>query len=474
MLTTLGFLMVLGLAAAEEPRLVLSANTPQPYVGQEIVLTLDIFLPKSAEAKLSGQDGDKPRLHVPWLQADFDWAETIEAWANRNCRKADTPALIVEPAPMPIHPERIPSPDASKVEPWDHYRLTWRLAAPAADDINQGRLRFAPARLSWKTWEVTSNAVQLVLRPVPPDLAVSSRIQLGVGDFTLRAVLDSTSIRLGEAVRLTLRVSGRGPLWRISPPSPRELASALPPSLFAVQPDGQEWLPERSERCFHYKLIVRSSNVSELPRIPYNCFDPDRETWRHRSTAPVPLTVLVPPDRSDSAVPGLVTGPVPERLRFDLLDESDLHPSTLWKPDWFAVAAWIIPPMAWLTLWLFRRRNDRRAVLWGSSFAARHALQELEEQRPTDASDLARIVLQYLGVRFALKTAEPSADEIRDHLQRFGLPVEVAEEAARWWQSLVVLRFVQTSQEDDALDARLASLRAQARSVIETLEKYCP
>jgi hypothetical protein len=473
MLLTIGFLGSLLWTVDDQPRLTLSASSLRPFVGQEVLVTLDIAWPRMTVESSGQQHQDMPRIVIPWLEADLDWAEDLKRWKARYAKKADSPPLLVQQLATPIYPERIALADGEDGR-WDHYRLTWRLVAPPVDDINEGRLRLAPVRLSWKNLALASAPVEMRLRPVPPDLTVSSGIQLGVGDFTIRASVEPVQVSLGESLRLTLRVTGRGPLWKLRQPSPRELAAALPPRDFAVEPDGEEWMPDQRERRFHYRLTPRSGGLSELPRIPYACFDPDSEAWRHRSTAPAPLIVRSPKPPPDLMPSKPIPGPVPTRLRFDLLEDSDLTAPPVTWPTWLSWVAWLLPPVAWFLLWLNARNHAQRLQSQGRSAAARRALTLLRNEAEQEPSQLAQIMLDYLRLRFGVNVSEPSAEEIQRHLLQTGVPSETAEAAARWWQSTTMARFMQPCQAEQDSRETFAQLRKQASQLIGLLEKDCP
>lgn len=470
---SLGFLGSLCCTANDQPRLSLSASSLQPYVGQEVVVTLDIALPRLTVGSGGQPREEMPRLVIPWLEADLDWAEDLKTWSARYVRKDDSLGVLVNQRSTPIYPDRIVPPDGTGDAQLEHYRLAWRLVVPPEDDINEGRLRLGAVKFSWKNLHLASAPLEMRLRRVPPDLAVSPGVQLGVGDFTMRALVEPVQVSLGESLRLTLRVSGRGPLWKIRQPSPRELAAALPPRDFAVEPDGEEWMADQRERRFHYRLTPRSGGLSELPRIPYACFDPDSEVWRHRSTAPVPLSVQSPQPPPDSMASKPIAGPVPTRLRFDLLEDSDLTAPTATWPTWVLWVAWLLPPVSWFLLWLSVRNHAQRLEIRGRSAAARRALTRLRNEPELEPSQLAQIMLDYLRQRFGLHVSEPSAEEIQRHLLQTEVSAEAAEAAGRWWQSTTMARFMQPVQAEQHSPETFALLRKQASQLIGLLEKDC-
>lgn len=447
----------------------LTPSTTQPYVGQEVILTLDLLLPVSIRGTVAPATGELPRLVIPWLQADWEWTEDLENWRKRYTRNTGGLGVLINDAMSPIYPEPVPEAHAGSETRHSHYRLRWLLVAPGIDEINEGRLRLAPVKLIWGTLNLASESVELKLRPVPPDLSSGTRIRLGVGDLSLRASVEPASVTLGQSIRLTLRISGRGPLAKVPRPSLRDLAEALPTTLFALEAAGEDWNASGSERRFHYRLTLRSADVFEVPRIPYACFDPEQGIWRQRATSPVPIKVHVSEPLKPVSPVRLPDGPIPERLRFDILTEADLDTSAPISGRWMLLVLWAAPPVCWLLCLIWCRRATHVPPLTGWSHAARQALARLDRMANTDASELADVMHGYLRERYALSLTEPTDEELRAFLLRAGIPSDTVQAMATWWHQVNAARF--SPHASNEISPVLKTLRVAGRELIFRLER---
>lgn len=135
-----------------------------------------------------------------------------------------------------------------------------------------------------------SDSVALQVRPLP----LAGRLPGfagGVGDFTTGTPELSTNVvRVGDPVKLTVRVRGEGNLLRlVAPPAPR------PRYWQVLRSSGESVAPQiiqaQGFTTFTYTLIPLSEKARFTPAIPFSCFDPERELYRDLTIRSVPITV---------------------------------------------------------------------------------------------------------------------------------------------------------------------------------------
>jgi len=442
------------------PSLELTASSERPFVGGQIQLALTIDLPGGA----AGSAG-LPRLTIPWLEADYDWTMAPASWREKLQAHFSGQPVLINDDPRPIFLRGKPSPATGGPVGTgsNRYKLTWSLAAPPIDDINQGVMRFAPVKLVFEGRTVLSRPLELRLRPVPAALRPIPRVNLGVGSYVIRSEVEPRTVDLGSEARLTLRVTGKGALRNILQPAPAQLAEALPPSDFVVSSAGESWSGDGTERRFHYQVKPRRLEIDQIPRISYTCFDPDREEWLQLAAGPVRITIRNPAS-AGSSQPTAVTGPVPERFRF-----GDVSVALLGKRDW-PVSPWLlllvagVPPLLWLAFWFGLHRVGRSLQSAGATHAARRAIERLTGPDAPTPEGLVVIFLAFCRSRFRVTLSEPTGAELEHHLLQAGVARAVVDDAVRWWNDLAAARF-----SAGTTDGR-TSLVEDAKSLIMALD----
>ena len=135
-----------------------------------------------------------------------------------------------------------------------------------------------------------SEPVELQVRPLPlagrlPGFAGA------IGDFTIDVPeLATNVVRVGDPVKLTVRVRGEGNLLRLVPPRPPRLRHW---EAFATagEPVPPQIIQAQGFTTFTYTLVPLSENARFTPAIPFSCFDPQRELYRDLTIRSVPVTV---------------------------------------------------------------------------------------------------------------------------------------------------------------------------------------
>jgi len=207
-----------------------------------------------------------------------------------------------------------------------------------------------------------SDPVELQVRPLPlagrlPGFAGA------IGDFTVDIPALATNIvRVGDPVKLTVRVRGEGNLLRLVPPRPPSLryweafataGDAVPPQIIQAQ----------GFTTFSYTLIPLSEKARFTPAIPFSCFDPQREMYRDLTIRSIPVTV------TPGTVPGDLAALIQANsLNFEVekepvlsglagapgLGAASLVP--LQQQIWFPLAQ-VAPALAFTGLWGWDRRR---------------------------------------------------------------------------------------------------------------------
>ncbi|MCA8942907.1 MAG: BatD family protein, partial [Planctomycetes bacterium] len=207
-----------------------------------------------------------------------------------------------------------------------------------------------------------------------------------VGRFQLEAAADKHHVRVGDSVKLTLKVVGKGNTEFLEPPALGEL-------------DGLHLLGRNDNRgkdsvVVEYDLTPLRDDVTELPSVTWSYFDttPGGERYITVHTDSIPIVVDPPAEGGGlAALPGdeeasVVVG-VDDIYDMKPIEASDPVPLEA-TPGPGRSAAWVLLPwaisLAFAAFWRARRR--RRADVRGRRAAsARRHYRELRDTDPTAA-----------------------------------------------------------------------------------------
>jgi hypothetical protein len=333
-------------AAQAPPPVVLRATPPQPFIGQECRLTLELT---------TGQPPAMPlRLTVPWLrrpEVGFTWGLAPEAWrCQRSVPLAEGLPLELDGGP-PVWAERIPGPGGPT------YRLTWSLVAGEPDAIFQGKLTFPPVRLG----EAVSNPVTIEIRKLPRPRQDLAPWNLGVGPFRVTAAVAPDRLQLGTETTLAVTVQGSAAALALVPPPDLTRQSAFADGPFLSESAPETWSADGTNRTFRFRLRPRQVTDQGVPPIRFSWFDPGRQDYVTQATASLPLAVLAPPPTPQASavteIPGLLA-PTAALKRPPAWDPTDLG-------IWFLLLA---PTLTALVLW-WRGRGEEGPGLPASAHA---------------------------------------------------------------------------------------------------------
>jgi hypothetical protein len=207
-----------------------------------------------------------------------------------------------------------------------------------------------------------SAPVELQVRPLPLEGRLPG-FAGAVGDFTIgMPELATNVVRVGDPVKLTVKVRGEGNLLRLVAPAPPRLRYWQ-----AVASSGEHAPPQiiqaQGFTTFTYALVPLSEKAHYTPAIPFSCFDPQREMYRDLTIRSVPITVL----------PGSVPADLAALVHANSLsDESEKEPTLsglapapglgavslapLQQRIWFPLAQ-LAPALAFTGLWGWDRRR---------------------------------------------------------------------------------------------------------------------
>ena len=174
--------------------------------------------------------------------------------------------------------------------------------------------------------------------------------------------LTTNIVRVGDPLRLSVKVRGEGNLLRLVAPSPPR-ASNWQILQGPAETSAPQIIQAQGFTTFNFTLIPLSEKAQHTPAIPFSAFDPQQEVYRDLTIPSVPVTIkpgLVPADlqaiRQANAVH---VEPEKEPTLSDLAVAPGLAASTLapiQRQIWFPLLQ-LLPAGMLTALWIWDRRR---------------------------------------------------------------------------------------------------------------------
>lgn len=291
--------------------------------------------------------------------------------------------------------------------------------AGSRDVFNQARGRMSENLYAY------GEPLQLEVLPIPEE-GRPTPYYGAVGRFSIGARLDRNSVRVGESVKLTVTVRGRGNLEFLRLPALDDLPGFH--KLGAVEPQR-----DADKVVVTYDLTPLSADVTQVPPVAWNFFDttPGIEQFVEVETAALPLHVEALPDgeslpslpseRVDAVVPGVDD-------IFDLPELGGEPVRARAAPGWLRWTAVVLP---WLLVGLafagVRYVRRSRADVTGQRVrGAKRAF----DRALADGAEPLDALTTYLGDRLDVPAAAVISPELQQRLLQSGLDEAHARDVA--------------------------------------------
>jgi hypothetical protein len=323
----------------------------------------------------------------------------------------------------------------------------------------------------------------------PPVRNRPAHFSEAVGSFEVSMAAEPTELRVGQALKLTVRVTATGPVQQPPRrPDLRELDAFRTAFYVENLPGADDNSAAGDGKAaweFAYRLKPRNDHVDAVPSLPFVYYRPVPPGSRGRGsfqtlyatrvsltvkpaeaeTPPTPGTIDLAPLQAPESVYGLAEGPAVLRRPSEWAFVGSIATGVVLAGMPLLCAAWYL---AWRRLYpdAARRARQRR------SLAARHALRALDAlpRRPADEQprQAAVIVALYLRERVELPGAAPTPEEAAAHLRRAGISPAVSDQVAGFFRSCDVARFAPAALRAEGPGT--ANWAGAAGSLILTLE----
>ncbi|MDE0468065.1 MAG: BatD family protein [Candidatus Poribacteria bacterium] len=156
-----------------------------------------------------------------------------------------------------------------------------------------GQIVLAPAELllplprGHKT--LKTKPLTLTVQPIP-ETGRPPYFNGAIGEYQISAEIERSWVEVGQALTLTVRISGHGNIQTAVPPK-------LPP-IAGVMISGPNLMENTTatSRIYAYVLTPARTGTLRIPAIKYAYFDPSRAVYATTETTPIPLSVRPNPN----------------------------------------------------------------------------------------------------------------------------------------------------------------------------------
>lgn len=404
------------------------------YVGEQASYQVGVFISPDAREKLRSNPSFIPPQLNELMAYDYP-ADRRRQPIRRRVGSQCYDVLVYERALFPLSAGR------HDLAPAD---LSYSLA------VGAGFFAGSERRETKSEW-VSLHAIE------PPDQGRPPNYAGAVGDFSLRAHVDSTGARVGDPLTLTLHLEGEGNIKLL----PRPVVSVPWASL--VPGDERVVIDTVSRRIrgtkeFDWIVTPRSQGIQTIPSVAYPFWNPRTRQYQVASTDSLSINV------GEGTLAALDTGssrPAPPlTIRRTLRPAEPLPPP---QHPLFAAFAVLAPVPALSALAVRRRRRAPRPV----SGAAR--LRAVTRRRAgADPSTVRRALIAALFERGVIAQGDllREADVMRS-LRRAGVSMKTAAAVSALLEELSAASYAPTRREaaDAGKRARAAyaAVDAEAR-----------
>ncbi|HAH31033.1 MAG TPA: hypothetical protein DCL44_01825 [Elusimicrobia bacterium] len=139
------------------------------------------------------------------------------------------------------------------------------------------------------TKELKTENLTLNILPLPDGAPLS--FTGAVGNYTIAAELDRNRVKTGEAVNLSVTVSGTGSLTTVTAPKLSELMGFKVFDTMSSLDINKKNDIISGKKVFTTVIVPRSEGPIRIPQIKFAFFDPEVKTYREVETKPLELNV---------------------------------------------------------------------------------------------------------------------------------------------------------------------------------------
>ena len=231
-----------------------------------------------------------------------------------------------------------------------------------------------------------------------------------VGDFNIRTWVDTSEVRMNEAITLNIELRGTGNINMFSMPEinfPGDMDVFPPNSSFEKE---KLWDQYTGTILWEYILIPRGAGKYQLPRIQLSYLNPKNGSWNKTGAKPISFNVLPEEDNFISNTNGFTKEEISllgSDIRYNTTKISDWvlrNEPTIsirsFSPHILAAILFLLP----IPITRFKGHRSNNASIRQSKKALKKALKNLKSPEEDPFIQVSRVIYVYLKDRFFLSS----------------------------------------------------------------------
>jgi hypothetical protein len=392
-------------------------------------------------------------------------------------------------------------PQASRknIKNYDYRIVTFRNSIFA---VRPGELQLGPARISCSSFianprqltgiadegsqkkslfNLESIAKDITVLPLPQDQRPKN-FKGAVGDFSLKLDIEPEGyIEVGEAIVLTMEISGKGNLYMIQAPVVEENEDF-------IFYDSIVENESKHNKIFKQTIVPKTAFVSEIPAVEFSFFRPESKEYITLRQGPTEIKVFDTIKEKASALIDAPDKSIVEKPEQEPIGEGIIYikerpglfrkkGAYLYKDKRFIMSQAIPAVLYFLTV-VFYRRHKRfkedigyarsRIALKQARKGLRHAQALLDaDDKEGFYSSVFSCIQEYLGNKFNLPPNGITQDIADKILKSRGVDNPVIENVTRFFSECYLARYTPGNYEKKHMSNTLA----QAKKIIEYFKR---
>jgi hypothetical protein len=355
---------------------------------------------------------------------------------------------------------------------------------PATMDLqivkSNSRVNFFGQPVDFQPVSLHSQPETLQVLPLPHD-NVPPTFNGAVGAFSLSVSASPTNVAVGDPVTVKIQISGTGSLDGVTLPTQESWQQfKLYPPTSEFQPADQ--LGVSGTKTFSLTAVPQNLDIKELPPFSFSFFDPNQKTYRTITQPAIPL--IVRPSAASLPAPVLAANNSAESqpatndvapLKVRIGSVRRITPPLAVQPSFLALQC--IPVLAWLALFLNRRRkenlanNPRLRRQLQVAHITRHGLKQLQDyaranQAAEFFSTLFHLLQEQLGERLDVPASSITESIVDERLRPLVVNESTLALLAELFHACNQARYAPQSTNEE-----LVSLIPKAEAALREIKK---
>ncbi|MGB3976632.1 MAG: BatD family protein [bacterium] len=338
---------------------------------------------------------------------------------------------------------------------------------------------FQSSFFGFRTITRSSKTAVIKVRPLP-NAGKPVDFNGAVGQFKLESSIKDKTVKVGEAIIITLTLSGNHGMKTIAPPKAPTLSDfkVFDPKSSDISPDPE--IPGWQTRSFDYIFVPYQAGDYTIPGFSFSYFDADAEAYKTLMTDSFPVSVTSAPGglySSSTRVEGKEITLLNVDTRYIKTALPIVHYVDPYKRSWFfccLAAPFLVVP-------LILAVSARKRRLEGDEIFAREVrARSVSEKRLSEAKKAwkngdfhialdatARAFSQYLADRMGLPRGGITLKRVEEILLNTCLEKAEINQISQYWNNLDAVRYSPVELSAGSVERVIED----GRKIIERLEK---